>query len=173
MRLSVYAFPRFLTQVPDPVMFGLFLSEGNDAGNKCVAKNSPEERVGVMCKKQGKYSVVEYSEISSEMANLRDASGELVFSAGTICNIWYTIDFIRDHCSPSQLPLLYHVAHKAIPFYDTKTDTFVKPAKPNGIKMESFFFDVFPASQKMGCLLVPRSEFTPVKNSNGWDDDAM
>ena len=93
MRLSVYAFPRFLTQVPDPVMFGLFLSEGNDAGNKCVAKNSPEERVGVMCKKQGKYSVVEYSEISSEMANLRDASGELVFSAGTICNIWYTILF--------------------------------------------------------------------------------
>lgn len=61
----------------------------------------------------------------------------------------------------------YHVARKAIPYYDCETHTLVKPKSPNGIKMESFIFDVFPFSKSMGCVLVPRSEFTPVKNSNG------
>lgn len=148
-------------------MFGMFIKEGDDAGNKCVAKNGPNERVGVVCKKEGKYNVVEYSELSEVAANLRDEQGELVFSAGFICNLYLTADFLRAHCSPETLPLLYHIAHKAIPYYDETTQTLVKPKEPNGVKMESFIFDVFPASQKMGCLMVPRSEFTPVKNSNG------
>lgn len=44
-------------QIPDPVMFGLFIKEGDDAGNKCVMKNGPHERVGIVCKKGGKYNV--------------------------------------------------------------------------------------------------------------------
>ena len=61
----------------------------------------------------------------------------------------------------------YHIAHKAIPYYDDEIHSLVKPKQPNGVKMESFIFDVFPFSKKLGCLMVPRSEFTPVKNANG------
>ena len=170
--VQIYGVDNAIVRVPDPVMFGLFMQEGDDAGNKCVAKNGPHERVGVVCKKGGKYNVVEYSELSEEMANERDAEGNLVLSAGFICNLYYTVEFLVTKCSPETLPLLYHVARKAIPFYDEAANATVKPKEPNGVKMESFIFDVFPMSQKMGCLLVPRSEFTPVKNGNGrneWD----
>ena len=88
-------------------MFGLFIKEGDDAGNKCVAKNSPTERVGVVCKKEGLYNVVEYSELSEVIAHMRDDKGELVFSAGFICNLDYTVDFLKQKCCPENLPLLY------------------------------------------------------------------
>ena len=88
-------------------MFGMFIKEGDDAGNKCVAKNSPSERVGVVCKKEGLYNVVEYSELSEVIANMRDEKGELVFSAGFICNLYYTVDFLKQKCCPENLPLLY------------------------------------------------------------------
>ncbi|CBK21975.2 uncharacterized protein [Blastocystis hominis] len=164
--VQIYGVDNAIVRVPDPVMFGLFMQEGDDAGNKCVAKNGPHERVGVVCKKGGKYNVVEYSELSEEMATQTDAEGNLVLSAGFICNLYYTVDFLVTKCSPETLPLLYHVARKAIPYYDEAEKTTVKPKEPNGVKMESFIFDVFPMSEKMGCLLVPRSEFTPVKNGN-------
>lgn len=44
-------------------------------GGVCVAKNYPEEKVGVICKKNGKYNIVEYSELDSTTANLRDEKG--------------------------------------------------------------------------------------------------
>lgn len=165
--VQIYGVDNAIVRIPDPVMFGLFIRDGDDAGNKCVAKNGPHERVGVVCKKGGKYNVVEYSELSEAVATMRGDDGELVFSAGFICNLYYTVDFLKSHCSPETLPLLYHVAHKAIPYYDSEKKETLKPKEPNGVKMESFIFDVFPMSQKMGCLMVPRSEFTPVKNSNG------
>ena len=171
--VQIYGVDNAIVRVPDPVMFGLFLQEGDDAGNKCVAKNGPHERVGVVCKKGGKYNVVEYSELSEEMANARDAEGNLVLSAGFICNLYYTVDFLVSKCSPATLPLLYHVARKAIPYYDEAAKATVKPKEPNGVKMESFIFDVFPMSEKMGCLLVPRSEFTPVKNGNGRSEGSL
>lgn len=91
-------------------MFGLFIKEGDDAGNKCVAKNGPHERVGVVCKKEGAYNVVEYSELSEVVANMRNDEGELVFSAGFICNLYYTVDFLRTKCCPDNLPLLYSIS---------------------------------------------------------------
>ena len=54
-------------------MFGLFIREGDDAGNKCVFKTDPHERVGIVCKKAGKYNVVEYSELSEEIAVMTNA----------------------------------------------------------------------------------------------------
>ena len=58
-------------------MFGLFIKEGDDAGNKCVMKNGPHERVGIVCKKGGKYNVVEYSELSEEIATKTAEDGSL------------------------------------------------------------------------------------------------
>lgn len=47
------------------------------------------------------------------------------------------------------------------------------PGGINGIKLESFIFDVFPAAQHMAILEIERNaEFSPVKNAPGSLDDS-
>ena len=44
---------------------------------------------------------------------------------------------------------------------------------PNGIKLESFIFDVFPAARSMAVLELERAaEFSPVKNAPGSAEDS-
>lgn len=50
---------------------------------KCCTKRDPSEKVGVVVLKNGKYDIVEYSELSDEQAN-REEDGELYFDLGSI-----------------------------------------------------------------------------------------
>lgn len=65
---------------------------------KVVKKVHPEESVGVICKRDGIYQVVEYSEISEDMRNLRQPNGDLVYNAGNICNHFFTTEFLDSVC---------------------------------------------------------------------------
>ena len=62
-----------------------------------VLQAHAHERVGVICKRNGSPSVVEYSEISKEMAEQTDAeSGALVFGAGNIGLYCYQRKFLEE-----------------------------------------------------------------------------
>jgi UDP-N-acetylglucosamine/UDP-N-acetylgalactosamine diphosphorylase len=65
-----------------------------------VKKSFPDEAVGVICKVEDHFQVVEYSEISEKTAQQTkpDDSGELLFNAGNICNHFFTLDFLQDIC---------------------------------------------------------------------------
>lgn len=47
-------------------------------------KRNSSEKVGVVCKKNGKYDIVEYSELSEEQSNQVADDGSLFFELGSI-----------------------------------------------------------------------------------------
>jgi len=170
--IHVFSIDNALTKIADPIFIGHCVSNEADCGNKVVWKTGPHEKVGVLAEKAGKACIVEYSEITAEMAELSDANGRLVFGAGNICNHFYTLDFLKEKVIPN-LGNLYHVARKKIPYYDEISQSTIKPESNNGIKLESFIFDIFPFSERMAVLDTVRDqEFAPVKNALGSTSDS-
>ena len=155
-----------LAGLVDPIAVGLAISEGNLATGKSVVKRDPEEKVGVFCKKNGKPSVIEYTEITDEMANARDENGELLYGESHILTNLFNIKALED-IAQNKLP--YHKAFKKAKYMDENGE-IVKPEKPNAYKYESFIFDAFESLDNMSILRVKREdEFAPLKNAEGED----
>lgn len=155
-----------LIKMVDPIFIGICQDKNMLAGGKSIIKAYPEERVGVFCKKDGKPDVIEYTEISKEMAKMKNDKGELVYAESHInCNV-FNIDII-EKISKNKLP--YHCAHKKIEYLN-KEGQVVKPEEPNAYKFEAFIFDAFKMLDEMTIFRVKREEeFAPIKNAEGKD----
>ena len=118
--------------------------------------------MGVLCQKNGRVEVVEYSEISSELANKRDEAGNLLFNAANIVTHIFTLDALEKVCDKAdEMPL--HLAKKEIKVYDGEKQT-----SQWGYKYEYFVFDCFQFLDTFFALEVDRFfEFSPIKNKEG------
>ncbi|KAJ3272026.1 UDP-N-acetylglucosamine pyrophosphorylase [Borealophlyctis nickersoniae] len=168
--VHAYCVDNCLVKVADPVFIGYCVSKNAECGAKVVPKTHAEEPVGVICQRNGRYAVVEYSEIDPSIAAQKDPkTGALVYNAANIVNHFYTTDFLR-RIKSFESQLEYHIARKKIPHVDVTTGQTIKPTSPNGIKLELFIFDVFPFTDRFAVLEVQRKEeFSPLKNATGAD----
>ena len=155
-----------LVKMVDPVLMGIAIDKNVTAAGKSVVKANPQEKVGVFCKKNGRPSVVEYTEIPKEMSESTDENGNLIYGESHIlCNL-FNIDAIERMGSK---PLPYHIAFKKATYID-KDGNKVVPDGPNAYKFEAFLFDAFGELDDMAILRVKREEeFAPVKNATGTD----
>ena len=152
-----------LVKMVDPVLMGIAIDKKVTVACKSVVKANPHEKVGVFCKRNGRPNVIEYSEITDEMAEATDENGELLYGESHIlCNL-FSIDAIERMGAE---PLPYHVAFKNAKYID-KEGNLVVPDSPNAYKFEAFLFDAFGEVDDMAVLRVKREEeFAPVKNSD-------
>ncbi len=164
--IFIGAIDNILLKNVDIRLIGLTKSTNNLIGTKTVLKESPEEKVGVFCKNNNKIEVIEYTELSKDIAQARNNNGELVFGESHImCNL-FNIDAIKK-CAQKELE--YHIAKKKSNYLDGNGN-FVEAEKPNAYKFEQFIFDSFKFFTDITILRGKREEdFAPIKNKEGKD----
>ncbi|CAO3638257.1 unnamed protein product [Cunninghamella blakesleeana] len=162
-----YCVDNCLARVADPVFIGYCVSKQTDCGVKVVRKTQPDEPVGVVCRRDGKYGVVEYSEISKALSEKRDEDGSLALRAANIANHFFSTSFL-ERVPEFAKELEYHIAKKKIKHIDLSTGELITPKANSGMKLECFVFDVFPFAKQFAVLEVDRKEeFSPLKNAPG------
>ena len=155
-----------LAGLVDPIAVGLSIENGTLATGKSVVKRGPTEKVGVFCKKNDRPYVIEYTEITDEMANAKNEDGELLYGESHILTNLFNIKAL-ENISKNKLP--YHSAFKKAKYMNSNGEV-IKPETPNAYKFEAFIFDAFESLDDMSILRVKREdEFAPLKNAEGED----
>lgn len=164
--LNVFAVDNVLQRMADPVFIGATIASGCVSGAKVVRKADPYERVGALCLEDGKPSIIEYYELTPEMAEARDERGTLLYGFGVILNYVFRTDKVIG-IDDSKLPL--HVAKKKVPYLN-EDGKRVEPEEPNAYKFETLILDMVYMMDNCLSFEVDREkEFAPVKNATGVD----
>ena len=164
--INIFAVDNVLQQIADPVFVGATLKSGQPIGAKVIRKAAPEEKVGVLCLKNGHPSIVEYYDLTEDMMVEKADNGELAYNFGVILNYLFKVKDLETIAN-QQLPL--HIVNKKVPYIDDDGN-YVKPEEPNGHKYENLVLDMI--EMMSGCLgyeVVREKEFAPIKNKTGVD----
>lgn len=164
--LNVFAVDNVLQQIADPVFIGATIDGNYQIGSKVISKVDPYEKVGVMCNKNGKPSIVEYIDLTDEMAIKTDNNSERVYNFGVILNYLFNVDLLYK-IKDKKLPV--HVVTKKVEHIDQFGNN-IKPETPNAHKFEILCVDMIEFADT--CLpfeVERRKEFAPIKNKTGVD----
>lgn len=164
--LNIFAVDNVLQRIADPSFVGATLLSGADSGSKVVHKVDAYEKMGALCKKGGKPYIVEYYELSKEMAEATDENGDYLYAYGVILNYIFKVSRLEEIMN-NRMPV--HVVEKKIPYIDDKGN-FIKPTEPNGYKFETLVVDmVAMMNDSIPYEVVREKEFAPIKNLHGVD----
>lgn len=123
---------------------------------KCVEKNIPEERVGLIVATDQGPRIAEYSEMTESERFALLGDGKLKHRCANISIFCLSMDFIK---KAGAKPLPWHLAYKAI-----------QAGGPMAWKFETFIFDIMAFEPRLKAVLYPREQiFAPLKNDSGQD----
>lgn len=164
--INIFAVDNVLQKIADPVFVGATIEGKYQSASKVVRKVEPHEKMGLLCLEDGKPSIVEYYEMSKEMAEAKDLDGSLTYKFGVILNYLFALDKLEQIVNDS---LEVHVVEKKIP-YIAADGTKVSPTEPNGYKFELLVLDmVHMMDNNLAFEVERKSEFAPIKNLHGTD----
>ena len=164
--LNIYAVDNVLQRIADPVFVGATIESGVNCGAKTICKNNPYEKVGVLCMDGDQPDIIEYYELTDEMANLKNENGELAYCDGVIMNYLFRLSQLEE-IADKKIPV--HIVEKKIECL-CEDGVTRKPEKENSKKFEALAVDLV---KLMGSVLpfevVREKEFAPIKNKTGID----
>ncbi|MCR5187349.1 MAG: UDPGP type 1 family protein [Treponema sp.] len=164
--INIFAVDNVLQRIADPVFIGATIEGKYQSASKVVRKVQPHEKMGLLCLEDGKPSIVEYYEMSKEMAEARDSDGSLTYKYGVTLNYLFALDKLEEIVNKS---LAVHVVEKKIPYIDDY-GLKVEPEEPNGYKFELLVLDMVHMMDNNLAFEVEREkEFAPIKNLHGVD----
>jgi UDP-N-acetylglucosamine/UDP-N-acetylgalactosamine diphosphorylase len=159
-----------LTPIGDAEFIGYHLLAGSELTSMAIAKQTPQDRLGVFATIDGRMQVIEYSDMPEEVAAERDTTGSLKFWAGSIAVHVFSVAFLeRALVLKDALP--FHIARKKVPHLDAD-GKLVEPKQPNALKFERFIFDLLPhANHPLVVEFAEAEVFAPLKNAPGAEKD--
>ncbi len=164
--LNTFAVDNVLQRIADPVFVGATIASGSACGAKTVRKANRDERVGVMCLKDGRPSIIEYYEMTPELLDAKNENGDPAYNFGVIMNYLFRekdLERIVDESLP------VHIVEKKIACVDGNGNP-IDPEEPNGYKFEQLVLDMVQELDSCLPIEVERSyEFAPIKNKTGVD----
>lgn len=164
--INIFAVDNVLQRICDPKFVGATILSGCESGSKVIRKADPYEKLGVLCKENGKPSIVEYYEMTEDMPTLRDENGELLYNFGVTLNYIFKVSKL-EQIMEEHLPV--HVVEKKIPYIDNKGE-LISPTEPNGYKFETLVVDMIRMmDDTVPYEVVREKEFAPIKNLHGVD----
>ncbi len=164
--LNIYAVDNVLQRIADPVFVGATIASGANCGAKAICKTNPYEKVGVLCLDGNKPDIIEYYELTDEMANQKDADGNLAYVYGVIMNYLFRLEKLEEIVN-NKIPV--HIVEKKIECV-CEDGVTRKPEKENGKKFEMLAVDLIkPMGSVLPFEVEREKEFAPIKNKTGVD----
>lgn len=148
-----------LQNMADPIFLGATLYSKCKMGAKVLKKVSPEEKIGMICRKNGIPGIIEYYDIPESIRYAKNESGEYKYQYGVSLNYVFNKAAL-DNILNSHLPLHYVPKNVRISPHCT-----VKL-----IKLETLICDIISFFETVCIYEIDRnSEFAPIKNKEGAD----
>ena len=164
--INIFAVDNVLQRIADPIFVGATILGKYQSASKVVRKVEPHEKMGLLCLEDNKPSIVEYYEMSKEMAEARDSDGSLTYKYGVILNYLFALNKLEEIVNEK---LTVHVVEKKIPYIDGNGNK-ITPTEPNGYKFELLVLDMVHMMDNNLAFEVEREkEFAPIKNLHGTD----
>jgi UDP-N-acetylglucosamine/UDP-N-acetylgalactosamine diphosphorylase len=149
-----------LTNPYDETILGNLIDTKTQLGVKTLLKKDANEKVGVCCKKDGKFAIVEYIDLPKELCEKKMDDGTLLFKDSYFGTCYLSLELLRK-IADEKLP--YHRAKKKNEYID-KNGNKVLADDVNSIKSEMFIFDGFYKADSVKLYRVRREEeFAPIK----------
>ena len=106
-----------LVEIADPAFIGYHVMEKSDYSLKLCAKRDPKEKVGMPMRFGDSFRMVEYTEMTEELLDAKDADGNYLYNFGVTLNYLFSFEALR-RAERENLP--YHLAKKKIACIDEK-----------------------------------------------------